>query len=50
MFQTLGINHPRINGLTGKIGPIFAVLVVLGNISMPIAVMMGIITLPAGVA
>lgn len=50
MLQTLGINHPRINGLTGKVGPIFAVLVVLGNISMPIAVMLGYITLPAGVA
>jgi succinate dehydrogenase / fumarate reductase cytochrome b subunit len=48
MLQTLGINHPRINGLTGKLGPIFAVVVVLGNISMPIAVMMGVITLPAG--
>lgn len=50
VFQTLGINHPRINSLTGKIGPAFAVLIVLGNISMPIAVMMGFITLPAGVA
>lgn len=50
MFQTLGINHPRINGLTQKLGPIFAVIVVLGNISMPIAVMTGVITLPPGAA
>lgn len=50
MFQTLGLNHPRINGLTQKLGPIFAVIVVLGNISMPIAVMTGVITLPPGAA
>ncbi len=50
MFQTLGINHPRINGITHKVGPVFAVLIVLGNISMPIAVMTGMITLPPGAA
>ena len=48
MLQTLGINHPRINGFTGKLGPIFAVVVVLGNVSMPVAVMLGLIQLPAG--
>lgn len=50
MLQTLGINHPRINGLTSKLGPAFAVLIVVGNISMPIAVMTGVITLPPGAA
>lgn len=49
MFQSLGINHPRFNGLLHRIGPVFAVLIVLGNISMPIAVLLGWVTLPAGV-
>lgn len=48
MFQTLGINHPRFNGLLHKVGPAFAILIVLGNVSMPIAVLLGYITLPAG--
>jgi succinate dehydrogenase / fumarate reductase cytochrome b subunit len=48
MFQTLGINHPRFNGLLNRVGPVFAVIVVLGNCSMPLAVMLGYITLPAG--
>jgi succinate dehydrogenase / fumarate reductase cytochrome b subunit len=50
MVQTLGLNHPRINGLTSRLGPVFAILVVLGNVSMPIAVVLGYITLPAGVS
>ena len=50
MLQTLGINHPRINGLTHKAGPLFALFIVLGNISMPIAVLLGFIQLPAGAA
>jgi succinate dehydrogenase / fumarate reductase cytochrome b subunit len=50
LFQTLGINHPRFNGLLHKVGPVFSVVVVLGNISMPIAVLMGWLKLPQGVA
>lgn len=49
LFQTLGVNHPRLNGLINNLGPIFATIVVLGNVSMPIAVVMGYIKLPAGV-
>jgi succinate dehydrogenase / fumarate reductase, cytochrome b subunit len=48
MFQSLGINHPRYNAMLGKIGPVFATIVVLGNISMPVAVQLGWLTLPAG--
>lgn len=48
MFQTLGINNPRFNPLINRLGQIFAVLVVLGNCSMPLAVMLGYITLPQG--
>ena len=49
LFQSFGINHPRINGLLGAVGPVFATVIVLGNISMPIAVLMGWLRLPAGV-
>lgn len=48
MFQTLGINNPRINPVINRLGQIFAVLVVVGNCSMPVAVMLGYITLPQG--
>jgi succinate dehydrogenase / fumarate reductase cytochrome b subunit len=48
LFQTLGINHPRYNGAIAKIGPIFATLIVIGNVSMPLAVLLGWIKLPAG--
>lgn len=43
MFQTLGLNHARYNRVIGKIGPALATLIVLGNVSMPAAVLLGII-------
>jgi succinate dehydrogenase / fumarate reductase, cytochrome b subunit len=41
MFQTLGLNHPAWNGLRALIGFGLTGLVVLGNISIPVSVMMG---------
>lgn len=49
LCQTLGLNHPRLNGLINNLGPIFATVVVLGNVSMPIAAALGWLKLPAGV-
>lgn len=46
LFQSLGINHPRFNGFIHSLGPVFAIIIFLGNISMPIAVQAGWITLP----
>jgi len=43
MFQSLGINHPKYNGLIKLAGPGFATLVLIGNCSMPIAVLAGIV-------
>ena len=43
MFQTLGINHPRYNPFLGRVGLLLAVLVGIGNISMPLAVFFGMI-------
>lgn len=41
MFQSLGLKHPRYNPLIEKIGPVYAAIIVIGNISMPIAVLTG---------
>lgn len=46
MFQTLGINSPRYERLIANLGPAFALLIVIGNISMPISVLLGLIDLP----
>ncbi len=49
LLQTLGFNHPRYNRGVAYIGPLFAALIVVGNISMPLAVLLGWIKLPPGV-
>lgn len=43
MLQSLGMNHPRYNLLRKKAAVALALVVTLGNISMPIAVLLGII-------
>jgi succinate dehydrogenase / fumarate reductase cytochrome b subunit len=49
LLQTLGFNHPRYNQAIACVGPLFAALIVVGNVSMPLAVLLGWIKLPAGV-
>jgi succinate dehydrogenase / fumarate reductase cytochrome b subunit len=39
MFQSLGINHPRYTPLFKRFAVLFAAFIVLGNISIPLAVM-----------
>jgi succinate dehydrogenase / fumarate reductase cytochrome b subunit len=48
LFQTLGWAHPGWRGLIEKLGKAVTVLVVLGNISIPLSVLLGIVKLPAG--
>ncbi len=43
MFQTLGANNPRYNRLRRPLAGVIAALIVIGNISFPIAVLAGII-------
>lgn len=43
MFQTLGVSHPRYIRWAHVAAWIFAALVVLGNVSFPIAVLAGIV-------
>ena len=43
MFQTLGMSHPRYHAAIRRIGPVFATLVVLGFVSVPLAVLLGLV-------
>ena len=43
MFQTLGVSHPRYIRIAHAAAWIFAVLIVAGNISFPLAVLFGIV-------
>jgi succinate dehydrogenase / fumarate reductase, cytochrome b subunit len=43
LLQTTGLSHPRWNGLRAMVSTGIAVLVVLGNISFPVAVLTGVI-------
>jgi succinate dehydrogenase / fumarate reductase cytochrome b subunit len=45
-FQSLGLRHPKYNGVIRNAGPIFGWLIFIGNSAMPIAVMTGLVTLP----
>jgi succinate dehydrogenase / fumarate reductase, cytochrome b subunit len=45
MLQTLGASHPRWTRLRGVVSGLLAFAVVVGNISMPVAVLFGIIHL-----
>ena len=43
MCQTLGVSHPRYMRIAHAGAWIFAVLIVVGNISFPVAVLAGIV-------
>ncbi|SPE35682.1 Succinate dehydrogenase subunit C [Candidatus Sulfopaludibacter sp. SbA6] len=45
MFQSMGIDHPRYTPLLKKGAAIAAILIAIGNCSIPIAVMAGLLTL-----
>jgi len=45
MFQSMGINHPRYTPLLKKGAAIVAILIAIGNMSIPIAVMAGLLHL-----
>jgi succinate dehydrogenase / fumarate reductase cytochrome b subunit len=43
MFQSLGISHPTYTPLLRKFAALMAILIAIGNISIPVAVMAGVI-------
>lgn len=49
VFQTLGLNHPRYNPILRRVGPVFAILIAAGFLTLPAAVLFGFVQLPAGV-
>jgi succinate dehydrogenase cytochrome b subunit len=51
MLQTLGLNHPSWNALRNGFAVVAAAVIVLGNISIPVAVLAGVVKpRPAAVA
>jgi succinate dehydrogenase / fumarate reductase cytochrome b subunit len=43
MFQSLGINHPRYTPVFKKFAAIAAIAICIGNISIPISVLLGLV-------
>jgi len=43
MLQTLGANHPKYNAVRDAFAILFALVVTLGNISIPVAVLTGLV-------
>ena len=48
LFQTLGWNGPRSRRLVARLGPLVAAFIVLGNCSIPLAVLTGLVGAGAG--
>ena len=44
MFQSLGISHPRYTPIVKRAATVLAILVAVGNCSIPIAVLTGLLT------
>lgn len=45
MFQSLGVSHPSYTPRIKRIAAVFAILIAIGNISIPVAVMTGVVHL-----
>lgn len=43
MLQTVGLSHPKYNGLRSMIGTAYAAVVTVGNLSFPLAVYFGLV-------
>ncbi|MGO9240315.1 MAG: succinate dehydrogenase cytochrome b subunit [Bryobacteraceae bacterium] len=47
MFQTLGVNHPRYTPWLKGLAKVYGIVIGLGNCSIPLAVLAGLLTLRA---
>ena len=45
LLQTLGLNHPRVDPVLRALATVFAIVVVAGNVSIPVAVLSGLVHL-----
>ena len=43
MFQSVGFNHPRHTPILEKGGLLFAIVIVLGYISIPLSILSGFV-------
>jgi succinate dehydrogenase / fumarate reductase cytochrome b subunit len=43
VFQTLGCTNPRLEGVKKAAGPLLAVVIVLGNCAIPLAILLGLV-------
>jgi len=43
LFQSMGWNAPRYQGFTSKLGTVIASILVLGNVAMPVCVLLGVV-------
>lgn len=43
MLQTIGLSHPKYNGLRSMIGAAYAAVVTVGNLSFPLSVFFGLV-------
>ena len=48
VFQSLGMTHPRYSKTWHRLGPVFAAIVVVGFVSIPLSVLLGLIKPPDG--
>jgi succinate dehydrogenase cytochrome b subunit len=48
LFQSLGLSHPKYDALLRGVGPFLATVIFVGNVSMPLAVLGGLVPLPGG--
>lgn len=44
MFQSVGINHPKYNSLIRGVATLFTIITVIGFVSIPVAVLLGVIS------
>lgn len=44
MFQSVGVSHPRYTPVLKRFAAVCAILIAIGNISIPVAVMAGLLT------
>jgi len=44
LFQSLGISHPKYDPFLRSVGPFLATVIFAGNVSMPVAVLAGLVT------
>lgn len=48
LFQSLGATHPILRRVRDRAGPALALLLFVGNVSMPLACLLGAVSLPGG--